>query len=391
MRIPTLPCLLLALAACGTESDPPDADAGQPDLDSGVDGGGRDGGEPDLGAPDMGVPDGGVDAGVKPGCASDLSWTDGPPTVQALDHHMSFILTAERPYLFVAGGTNYRTIHAYVGRAAIGEDGTLGAWDRAGELPSRRSGSGVVTRDRFVALLAGRTIAGGGLEDLDEVVVATVADGGTLEGWRQMPTLPKPLFHLSASSDGARIFVSGGLYENRAESAVYVADFAEDGTISAWRDGPPMSRPRSHHSSWVQGGFLYVAGGLDGSPITGQHDALDSVERAPLTASGLGPWEAAGVQPQALATGAVAVHGRCAYHFAGLVNTQTQTDAIFAAEFGEEGRLGSWTRLPTPVPAARSHMHQVPRYGRHFYVVGGSVGLQTVTDAVSIGTLPPSP
>jgi N-acetylneuraminic acid mutarotase len=165
---------------------------------------------------------------------------------------------------------------------------------------------------------------------------------------------------------------------------VFRAPLDGDGNVGAWIT-EQLQSPRSHHVSFVVDDWLYIAGGLEGSP-NGQNTILSDVSRAPIDQEGaLGAWESVGQLPAALATMAPLVRGRCAYLFGGLQGF-SYSPTVLASAIDEEGRTGEWVALPSALPEGRSHMHHVALLGDRVYLGGGSISYQTVTPHMAIGS-----
>ena len=229
-----------------------------------------------------------------------------------------------------------------------------------------------------------------GFVDIADVIVGTIGDDGTIVSWVDAAPLPEARFHLSAALVGDVIYVTGGLgLGNTSRDTVWSSAMGADGTLSPWQQVGPMSRSRSHHASFAYQGMLFVAGGLDGQPA-GAHDSLSDVQGAPAADGGLGAWSPLGTLPSAVSTHSAAVVGRCAILPGGIDDGSMHSTSVRMSELDGAG-TGTWSLAPSTLPAPRSHVHQAPQLGDHLYLVGGSVGLQQVTDAVTVGTLEPPP
>jgi hypothetical protein len=309
-----------------------------------------------------------------------IAWSQGPALEQGRDHHAVFA-TDDR--VFVAGGTDYRTVFADVWSARVRVDGGLEGWTRGPDLPGPRAGAAAVAVDGLAVLVSGQ------LPDRSktaDVFTARIAQGGTLEAWAPAPPLPAARFHHAAAAHGSAVYVTGGQGATGSEASVYMAR-VEGGRLSAWTELTPLPRPRSHHASLVHGGYLYVVAGLDGNPAAGPA-LLNDVRRAAIREDGtLGEWELASIMPHAYGTHSALVHGGFLYVLGGVEDNSRFVDAVWRAPFREDGRLGAWEAVAPGLPAARGHVHVTPVIGGRVYSVGGSANRQ-VRANVDVGVLP---
>ena len=298
MSAPRLTLLLpLAVAAaCAGEDTLPDA-AGL--ADAGV--------ITDAGAPDAGPPDAGV--APAPPCPTRITWTLGPDFPEPRDHHATFVWTGPSgPSLYVVGGFNPSGVFTNAWRAAIAADGSLGEWTPAGRPDARTSGMALAQHGDRVYMLGGHS----GAMRIAASSSFTVAATGELADPRAEPALPAPRFHASGAVHGDALFVTGGLgTSGEAEPSVFRARFGAAGALEAWARLDDLPAPRSHHSSYVQGDFLYLVGGFSGNPVGNRITSHPDVIRAAIDeGGGLGAWETVG---PALPTDGVSTHANAVF------------------------------------------------------------------------------
>lgn len=320
--------------------------------------------------------------------AQGLAWEAGPALARGRDHHAvtAAPLTAGTHALFVAGGTDYRTVFADVWSARVRADGTTEAWRVQPDLPRGLAGAaGVVLRSTL-------TIVSGQIADrsyVADVHQARIGDDGTLGAWTSAPALPAARFHHAATTDGQRIYVTGGQGAGRSEADVYIGAVDASGRITGWTTAA-LPRPRSHHASFVHEGHLYVVAGLDGNPASGPA-LLNDVLRAPVAADGsLGPWRLVSILPYSYATHSAFVEGGALYVMGGVEDNNRFTDAVWRAAFQADGRLGGWERVEPGLPAVRAHVHVTPVLGGRVYSVGGSARRQ-VRAELDVGRIGAAP
>ena len=315
--------------------------------------------------------------------ADSIAWSPGSPLPSGRDHHGTFITSrGSNAWLWVAGGNDYKKTMSDVWRARIAADGTLGAWEAGPSLPGQRAGMGVATNARFVILSGGKDSAQRTIRD---IFTARIGDDGTLGEWRASGTLPGPRFHHATLIEGPYIYVVGGLEASTSVPAVLRGTLSDDGTIARWDSLPPLPRPRSHQAMFVRNRMLYMVGGLDGNPA-GANTPLADVVRAAIRSDGsLGPWEEVSTMPNAYGTHATAVHADAVWLFGGVEDNARFVDVVLRAPFTGDGKLGPWHKLAVGLPAARSHVHQVPVFRGRAYSAAGS-NRRVVTPDIQIGT-----
>jgi hypothetical protein len=323
------------------------------------------------------------DAASTQATADSVTWRAGTPLPSGRDHHVTFITGAgSSANLWVVGGNDYKSTMADAWRAPISADGSLGAWVAGPRLPGQRAGMGVAANDRFVILTGGKDSA---QRTVTDIFSAPIASDGTLGEWKPAGILPAPRFHHATLVDGRYIYVVGGLEKSVSVPAVLRGTIANDGTISRWDSVTPLPRPRSHQSMFVHDRALYLVGGLDGNPA-GANTPLKDVIRASIRSDGtLGSWEEVSTMDHAYATHATAVFGGALWLLGGVEDNARFVDVVLRAPFAADGKLGPWKQLAVGLPAARSHVHQVPVFQNRIYSAAGS-NRRVVTPDVQVGT-----
>ena len=299
-----------------------------------------------------------------------LAWTQGPVLPKGRDHHATWIVPTSSggAQLYVAGGTDYRGMFGDVWRLALSPRGEpVGEWTEAGALPARRAGQGVATDGRWVVLVAGQDSV---LRKRTDTWIARVQPDGTLGEWRNGPALPAGRFHHALVLHRGWLYATGGLETQLSVDAGFRAPF-RDGVVGAWEPIPPTPQPRSHHSAFVIGDTLYLLGGLNGNPA-GKNEPLSSVIAATIGRDGaLSPWRDAGQLTPALATHASAVAHGVVWTVGGVEDNARFSRSVWRAEAGHALPAETWARDTTGLPAASSHVHQMPIFAGMLYRVGG--------------------
>jgi len=156
-------------------------------------------------------------------------------------------------------------------------------------------------------------------------------------------------------------------------------DGACESSLASWTDGPPLTKKRDHHVTFVAGAgasaFLYVLGGVqDNSTL------LSSAERAPLGADGaVGAWSMGTQLPEGMAGHMVALVENTVIvsggFRAGSSGQPILSDKSELAELQPDGSLGAWSEGPK-MSVTRFH-HAMVSSGDTLYVVGGLTGDNT--------------
>lgn len=303
-----------------------------------------------------------------------LAWTQGPVLPKGRDHHVTWIVPASGgARLYVAGGTDYRGMFNDVWRLALDAQGQpTGEWVEAGTLPSRRAGQGVATDGRWVVLVAGQDST---LRKRTETWIARVQPDGALGEWATGPALPSPKFHHTLVLHRGWLYAVGGLETNTSSDAGFRASF-KDGVVGEWQPLAPTPEPRSHHSAFVVGDTLYLAGGLNGNPA-GKNVPLTSVIAATVGRDGaLSPWREAGQLTPAVATHASTAANGVVWTVGGVEENARFSSAVWRAETRRPLAADAWARDSTGLPAASSHVHQMPVFAGKLYRVGGGARRQ---------------
>jgi hypothetical protein len=298
----------------------------------------------------------------------------------ARDHHTSFIRqTTLGNYLYVVGGTSaWDTMFSDVQRAKIDDDGSLSAFEKVTDLPEGRAGHSTLVIGDSLFVLGGIFGTSRPRGTTATTFVAKFAPDGSLGAFSKGPDLPKDLMHFTAVARGASVYIFGGRTTTGSDGSTTVCASAEvqpDGTLGVFRSLSPLSPDRSHHASFIAGDFVYIVGGLTGSPLDNPPSRNDIVRAQLLPNGELGPFAPAGALPRGISVSAAEMFGDDLYIFGGLADGVTggpYTNEVFRARVSrKDGSIGEFTTLDTTLSVKRAHVHQTPVWKNFIYSVGG--------------------
>jgi hypothetical protein len=307
-----------------------------------------------------------VDVDVTPRAL--VRFDQGPPLIEARDHHITFVIEHDGVgFLYVLGGIQNNTRPVIeIERAQIAEDGTLGPFAIVATLPTWTAGGPVVVHGSRVFLFSGLRQVAGRAQHTPAVDIADVSTNGSMT-WSAGPQMAHARGHGGAVLVGDRIYVVGGLDDTFVNNAnVQSAAVVDDG-LSAFRPEADLPLPLSHFSLVAEGGRLLLTGGLSG-------DSRTAPPRTEILTSRIGAdgtLEAWTTDPQQLSVArsvhaSVVIDGQL-HLIGGLAGVDTELAGVEVANVIDgvgDFRIG-------PDGFARAHVHQAPQFGERIYLVGG--------------------
>ncbi len=364
-----LVCLALA---CGPKSNPAVVDGGLVDSGIEADAGPVDAGPVDSGVPDAGVIDGGVACDRADPCT--IGWTEPDRFPVVIDHHASFVHEDDAGASFyVLGGarsaqSDVKEIYGAVRRARITSTGSLGAWGDAGVLPAAIGFAAQVVSGDRVYLCGGVGMAATGLFASGKVLVGKISPNDGEISWQLGPQLTEGVLHGTAVVLENKLYLIGGSAQFPKDK-VFVSQLDADGLPGPWAAGPALPQPRSHHTAVIHGGRIFLAGGFTTGEV-GLTPVLRSEHDAAGTITG---WTVVGDMPNPPWTAGASVWGDSLFVVGGGQGgpgAEMFTDRVRQARFLSDNTLSPFADV-TPLPIARSHVHQAPIYKGKIYSVGG--------------------
>jgi hypothetical protein len=271
--------------------------------------------------------------------------------------------------LVVGGGTTPSfTATDEVFSSVLNADGSLVGWQPAPPFNEARMHAGSISKGSTVWVLGGFS----GPSIWSDIISATVSSDGTVSAWQPAGELPTPLSHFTINLVGDDIYLTGGLQQSAGGddnppdvTNTWHGQIQSDGTLGGWVAQSPLLVAEAAHAGFVYGGYLNVCGGINNVPAE-----EDRCWRAPIGGDrSLGTFEEIDSLP--LARGHVhqmPVVGSFVYSIAGAIDFNLDsTTEIFIGSWATDAMGGAKKAVPRavrpstpgPVPkhGAKCHLH----------------------------------
>jgi len=228
---------------------------------------------------------------------SNIQWTATtalPTALQGLGAEFVPIEEGSSPanYVFVYGGADgANTAQSVVYRNVVEQTGALsGAWTELSAMPVARAYHATAAATAFTAALDTATTSAvlyalGGVDDSGSTVstvhLARVAPDGSVGAWEEDRPLPTPLHSADAAIFRGYLYLAGGADgSNAAVAGTYRAPVAEDGTLGSWEEMDPLPEAAAYGAFVNFGPFLYQIGGETGTsaPVTSTQTNTETAE-----------------------------------------------------------------------------------------------------------------
>jgi len=309
------------------------------------------------------------------GCSA-IDWLQDDDYPRATDHHTTHVATsAAGTFLYVIGGVTMSddlAVFDEVRRAPIGGDALLGAWEDEVALPLPLGFHGQALHRGHIYLVGGLSADADGPHAVNVALVGTIDAEGHLTFARTTDLPVEARVHPTAHAVHDRVVVVGGTGQAPIATTI-VSDIEGDGGLGAWRAGPELPTPRSHHAGVVHGDRIYVFGGFDAA-----NEPLPTILRSTHDATGEPTgWEVIGTMEEPPWTHAATLYEDGVLLVGGGEGgpgAEVYGDRVRWARFGADGSVGTFVDAFHPLPRARSHVHQAPIHGGFLYSVGGRNG-----------------
>jgi hypothetical protein len=209
-------------------------------------------------------------------------------------------------------------------------------------------------------------------DDWTSSVISATFDPATGFGeFRNEADLPESLWHIQAELvDGELVVVGGRSGAGERSDLAVSATFGSDGVITGWTDlAMTLPGPRTHHGMAVFNNEVFVTGGLGDS-----NNAQTVLHRGALDR----PFERFDTLTTGRITPATFVLGETLFVAGGLTDS-----GDFFAESVETFPITdlSLTVGTVELEVGVGHIHQVPVFDTHAFIVGGRDSTTSSTDA----------
>ncbi|MCC6619628.1 MAG: hypothetical protein IT385_00140 [Deltaproteobacteria bacterium] len=338
--------------------------------------------ETSLGDTNDAAPEPEVDDATPTGCppgsdgCSAIDWLQADDHPRATDHHTTHLQTsAAGTFLYVIGGATMSddlAVFDEVRRAPIEGGGLVGAWQDEPALPLPLAFHGQAVHGDRVYLAGGLSTDADGPFATNVALVGSVDDDGHLTFARTTALPAEARVHPTAHALHDRLVVVGGTAQAPIDTT-RVADIAADGELGAWRAGPTLPTPRSHHAGVVRGDRIWIFGGFDE-----ENAPLPTILRSTHDATGEPTgWEVVGTMDDPPWTHAATLYRDGVLLVGGGQGgpgAEVYVDRMRWARLTDDGLAGPFVDAVNPLPRARSHVHQAPIHAGFIYSVGGRNG-----------------
>ncbi|HWE28631.1 MAG TPA: hypothetical protein VHB97_11545, partial [Polyangia bacterium] len=288
-------------------------------------------------------------------------------------------------FIYVIGGVDRTgTTLASVERSTVAADDTISTFAPVTGLALNkpRSQQMSVVIGNYLYEIGG--FSGGALDDIER---ALINPDGTLSPFAAVDnvTLTTPRSSASVVVLGDRLYVIGGA-SGAPVNSIESAPIGADGSLGAFTvvDGVTLTTARSAFGAVVIGDSVYVIGGLDATAAS-----LTSVERASFTGDSLGSFavddDLALFDP--LGNAQFTIVGDHLYLIGGLWDGSWDSTTE-SASLDDSGALSNFTIVDGVTLTTPRGGHTSFVAGNHFYVIGGTSGVDALGDVEGATILP---
>ncbi|HEU5004945.1 MAG TPA: hypothetical protein VFT49_02540 [Candidatus Saccharimonadales bacterium] len=287
---------------------------------------------------------------------------------QALRYQSSI---AANGYVYVLGGYNSSAIQSTVYYAKLNADGSTGSWQtNANALPQARAEGATVVVGGYIYYIAGYTGS-----NQSSVYYAKLNSDGSVGSWSTSANnLPQALALHSAVTLNGYVYVLGGL-NGTPQSTVYYAKVNQDGSLGSWSTNTNvLPQGLETFSAVAANGYIYTLGGYNSG-------GKSTVYYAKLNADGsTGTWQTNTNALPAISYDNTSVTVNGYIYVLGGYNSGVQS-VVYYAKINSDNSLGSWTTASNALPSAR-YRHSSIVYNGYIYALGGYDSGSTVQSTV---------
>lgn len=208
---------------------------------------------------------------------------------------------------------------------------TFGAWIPGVGLPVQLSGfSLLVTKDRIFTI--------GGYSSgsvLSKIHTAPLNNDGTIGTWSEAGNIPTPLYDTSLVVTKNKVYLMGGKdTANNNVNTVYSTSINTDGTLGSWSSETSFGLAKSACVSFITNGYIYLLGGTNSTIYRCSIDTDGNMSSS---------WIAVGNIPiNSIEYSSIALTLNKVYLIGGKLGA-TVLSTVYVADIDNNGVLGSWS------------------------------------------------
>ena len=294
---------------------------------------------------------------------SNITWSAASALPQPLEGLGALAIRVDRgstkgSWVYTVGGADAQNVAGNaVFRAHVMANGSLGAWDAMTSQPTARAYHVLAAATPSTALIdttvAAYMYALGGVDatgaTVNTVEFTQIGLDGNLSAWQSTTPLPGALHNAGAVVFRGYLYVAGGANgTNQPTASAYRAAVNADGTLGSWQSVGSLPNPTAYHSMVSFGPYVYVVGGDNGTvdpalnTMSGTETSEAYVGRIDMRTGALASWSAVNSLGKARSKGAVVAAGGALLATSGLYSGSAGSSENTYASIGAGGTLGSW-------------------------------------------------
>lgn len=174
--------------------------------------------------------------------------------------------------LYLIGGGDATSYSRSILKAVINSDGTLGAWETAGQLPVSRFWHKAIEKGGYIYVLGGAYQVGNisQVSTTDSVISSKIKPDGTISNnWSVLNSIPDKIGRFSHIVSGNNLYLFGGIKTTHPSTNefvsenVYKTEILEDGTIGNWTIVNSLPKKIAESTTFEINDKIYLVGGMD--------------------------------------------------------------------------------------------------------------------------------
>lgn len=304
------------------------------------------------------------------------TWSNSS-NVYATGNVTSTASAAYNGYIYNAGGCSNFTVGTTFANtfcttgvnttayAPLNPDGTIGSWTTGPTLSGTRVGGCLVQQGGYLYYIGGENAT----TAQTSVLYSQIGANGVPGAWSTGTVLPGARAWQGCGTFGDRIYVTGGEDATSTEQAqvYYSSAQPSGGNVTSWSSGTSFTTARSHHTSAIIGGYLFVMGGDAGSAAF--YD-VQSIAIDPSTGNTSGSWQYSREMPQGVSYQASVAANGYIYLIGGRTAATSCINNTYIASVNSTGLLSGWSQAVNNFTTARFGAAGA-YYNGYYYLLGG--------------------